>query len=196
MVIANGRVSRTRSGFDEVTKQTNHIKLVVSGFVQADKADFRTTIGKRPARKGEQLVLDLGEIPHEKQLTIVCMDSIHGKTLCNIISNLRPQVAVDLRHAVRFDLPGTNRDQVFMRFNEAKTFYTQAGLPWHELKPADFMADRTSLSHRLHHEILERAEAVILLLLPSPEHSKYLRSYLNRKLSEKAGHPWRIEEVV
>ncbi|WP_354345803.1 hypothetical protein [Phyllobacterium ifriqiyense] len=162
----------------------------------AQKADVKATTGHRSSGKDVQLTFDFGQARHEQLLTIVAMDSIHGKTLCNLILTLRPQVAVDLRHAVRFDLPGTNRHQIFSCFNETRTFYTQASIPWHELKPADFMTDRTSLSHRLHHEILERSESALMLLLPSLEHSRYLRSYLNRKLSEKADQPWRIEEVA
>lgn len=179
-----------------MSKLPTHIRLVDTKGEDPALPSPKTTVGKRSTRKGEQLRLDLDGEHHEKRVVLVAMDSIHGRMFSDLIFALRPQIVLDMRHAIRFDLPGTSRAQIFARFTEVQAFYATASIPWHELKASDFMIDRGSLSHRLHHEILERTEHQIMILLPAPNHARYLRSYLNRKLSERAEQDWEIKEVI
>ena len=158
-------------------------------------APRKVSAGKKKFAVGEQLSLDLGQAVYKKNIVIVAMEFMHGLTFESIIDTFDPKITLDLRHAVRFDMPGTNRNQVFSKFKSHNTFYTQANLPWHQLTPADFMLGESEISQRLAHEILERQEANIMLLVPNQQFATYLRTYLNRKLSELFSDNWRIEEA-
>ncbi|MCO6426039.1 hypothetical protein [Sinorhizobium meliloti] len=153
------------------------------------------TTGKRRAIRGEQLRFDLDGATEEKRVVLVPMSMMHGRRFAEIVSEMKPKIVLDMRHAIRFDLPGTNRSHIFAQFTSVAAFYTTASLPWHEFTPADFMLDRGKLSQRLHHEIFEREEDRIMILLPDTLQATWLRTYLNRRLSEWAKSDWRIEEA-
>lgn len=173
-----------------------HIRLVVSEPASTQVKPEKVTVGKRRPKRGEQLKLDLESGRDEKRVVLVAMGSIHGHRFTDLIVTIKPNIVLDTRHAIRFDLPGTDRSYVFAKLNAVSAFYAKASIPWHDLKAADFMADRGPISQRLHHEILERAEKRIMVLLPDIEHLSLLRSYLNRQLSGSANNDWRVEEVV
>lgn len=181
-----------------MNKRPPHIRLVdiLPGPVATAESSPRATVGKRRVVKGEQLKFNLDGSHEEKRVMLVPMNNMHGQRFAELVSNLRPKVVLDMRHAIRFDLPGTNRSHIFAHFSHFEAFYTTASLPWHEFNSADFMLDRGTLSQRLHHEILERPEDCILILLPESVHAKWLRTYLNRRLSESAKTDWHIEEIL
>ncbi|MGA1834271.1 hypothetical protein [Rhizobium wenxiniae] len=139
---------------------------------------------------------DLDDARREKRVIIVPMNFIHGHRFVELVATMKPKVVLDMRHAIRFDLPGTNRSNIFARFANVEAFYTTASLPWHELSTADFMLDRGNLSQRLHHEILERAEERVMILVPEAMHARWLRIYLNRRLTEAAKSDWLVEEAI
>lgn len=145
---------------------------------------------------GYQLSLPFDDQAVLTQIAIVAMDHIHGVQLCRLILDLKPRKAVDLRHLIRFDLPGTSRTEIFYYLSSVHTLYVKASLPWHQLQPRDFILDDTPLSQRLNHEIVEREESPILLLASKKDEARYLTAYLHRVLSSRAKRPWKIEQVV
>ncbi len=145
---------------------------------------------------GYQFFLPFDETAVKTQIVIVAMDHIHGVQLCRLILDLKPRTAVDLRHLIRFDLPGTSRTEIFQHFKNAHTLYVKASLPWHELQPRDFITDGTPLSQRLIHEVLERKDSPVLLFASKRDEARYLTAYLHRVLSSQAKHPWKIEQVI
>ena len=118
-------------------------------------------------------------------IVIVPMDHIHGVQLCRLILDLKPRTAVDLRHLIRFDLPGTSRTEIFHHLKNAHTLYVKASLPWHELQPRDFITDGTPLSQRLNHEVVERKDSPVLLFASKKDEARYLTAYFIASLRLK-----------
>jgi len=178
-----------------VKKILPHIRLVVSEAAVPSEAPNRVTVVKRRTRQGEQLKLDLTGCHEEKQVFLVAMGTVHGSRFMELIHSIKPKIVVDTRYSIRFDLPGTSRDHVFAKFSNLQAFYSKASIPWHQLSASDFMVDKGPISIRLHHEILERAEDRIMVLIPDTQHLRLLRSYLNREVSKSSEVNWRIEEA-
>lgn len=127
-----------------------------------------------------------------RRIEIVSMDGLHGKRLCELILSKKPRVALDLRHVIRFDLPGTSREQVLSYFRAANTLYVRDPLPWHALQRKDFIAGNRVISQRLEHETVERKHSPVMLFVPKDEHAGFLAAYLNRVFSTRGGEPWEI----
>jgi hypothetical protein len=148
-----------------------------------------------PAADG-QFVLPFGDAAAvDLMVAIVPMEQIHGERFHAAFDKIRPKVVIDLRHAIRFDLPGTNRLAIFRLFSKVQTFYTIASLPWHQLEARRLMTENWDLSERLTHEVLERRQSPVMLLVPLTEHAIMLRSYLNRVLNERAKISWCMEQI-
>ena len=197
MVIFNHGLSGARGSADQVSSPPTHLRLVTDAEAAASLAGTAPKRRGVAVAEGEQLTFDFWEEQDPQRLIVlVAMDAIHGRTLCELILRTKPRVALDMRYAVRFDLPGTNRTQVFLHFHETNTMYSKSSIPWHQLKAADFMIDRGPISQRLYHEVLERNIDPIMLLVPQPDHARFVNAYLNRKMSEHVDHAWRIEQAV
>ncbi|WP_156392777.1 hypothetical protein [Rhizobium sp. Root482] len=177
-------------------KILSHLRLVASDPALTRAVQERVTVGKRKLKFEEQLSFNLEGEVQEKRVILIAMAPLHGRRFMELIASIKPKVVLDTRHAIRFDLPGTSRSYVFARFASIHAYYAKAHIPWHELRAADFMLERGPLSNRLHHEILEREEDCIMVLLPDAEHLGLFRSYLNRQLSTSSKMDWRIEEAV
>lgn len=151
----------------------------------------------RCASSNEQLCFSFSdEQSHDShRIEIVSMDGLHGKRLCELILSNRPKVAVDLRHVIRFDLPGTSREQVLSYFRATSTIYVREPLPWHILQRRDFISGDTIISQRLEHETVERKQSPVMLFVPKDEHVSYLTAYLNRVFSHRGKGRWEISAV-
>lgn len=149
------------------------------------------------APSNEQLCFSFDdEVSHDNHLVeIVSMDGIHGKHLCQLILENRPKVVVDLRHVIRFDFPGTSREQVLRHFRAASTLYVREPLPWHDLHRRDFISGDRILSQRLEHETVERKQSPVMLFVPKAEHVSLLTAYLNRVFSSRREGRWKILTV-
>ncbi|MDW9776535.1 hypothetical protein GOA89_33170 [Sinorhizobium meliloti] len=176
-------------------KISPHLRLVASDALPTQAIQEKVTISKRKPKPGEQLSFDL-EHGQEKRVILVAMAALHGQRFTELIASIKPKIVLDTRHAIRFDLPGTSRSHVFAKLASVHAFYTKASIPWHELRAEDFMVERGPLSQRLHHEILEREEDCIMVLLSDAQHLRLFRSYLNRQLSSSSSRDWTIEEAV
>lgn len=128
-----------------------------------------------------------------RRIIIVAMDCIHGIQLCNLILDIKPKKAIDLRYLIRFDLPGTNRSEIFHRMKLVRTHYVKASLPWHQLSARDFMLGNKQLSDQLDYEIMGGEESPLLLLASKDDDVRNLTSYLNRLLSSHSTSYWQIE---
>lgn len=141
----------------------------------------------------EQLDLFDGPVAPDLRVFVVCMDTVHGRTLQNAVLSCRPRSVIDLRYVARFDQYGSNRDSLFECFKAVGSYYAMDSMPWHDLSIQDFMIEGSVDVPRVHHELLERNEGAVMLFVPKPPHASMLTSYLNRMLSVKAKTSWRIE---
>lgn len=149
------------------------------------------------ARSCEQLTFSFYDVEtqHGQRIEIVAMDGLHGRHLCELIMSRKPKVTLDLRHVIRFDLPGTSREQVLSYFRATNTLYVRDPIPWHDLQRRDFISGNRIISQRLEHETVERKQSPIMLFVPKDEHVKLLTSYLNRVFSMRGEGPWEILSV-
>lgn len=148
-------------------------------------------------RSGEQLSFCFDDVDacEGHRVEIVAMDGLHGRRLCELIMSNKPKVALDLRHVIRFDLPGTSREQVLGYFRAANTLYVRDPLPWHTLQRKDFVAGERVLSQRLEHETVEQKQSPVMLFVPKVEHIGFLASYLNRVFSNRGDGQWKITAI-
>ncbi len=176
----------------------HHLKVVDSGESSDGETGRKSRLrsGETMAPLGYQMPLPLENESDSKKIVVVAMDDVHGTQFCSLVINLKPRTVVDVRHLIRFDLPGTSRKEVFSCFGAVHALYVNASLPWHELQPRDFISEDGTLSQRLSHEVIEREDSPILLLASKEPNARFLASYLHRVLSSQATCPWKIEQAV
>lgn len=131
-----------------------------------------------------------------RRIVLIPMDDVDGMLLHHLVVELTPVAAMDLRHAVRFDLPGTNRNKFFGDLRVAHTLYIREPIEWHALQLNPFAIDATLVPARLFHEIIEREDGHVLLLLPNKQSTVIMASALNLALTSKKAHGWRIEQAA
>lgn len=148
-------------------------------------------------RSGEQLSFSFDDVEARDghRVEIVAMDGLHGRRLCELIMSKKPKVALDLRHVIRFDLPGTSREQVLSYFRATNTLFVRDPLPWHVLQRRDFIAGDKVISQRLEHETVERKQSPVMLFVPKEEHVGFITAYLNRVFSNRGDGRWEITAV-
>lgn len=139
-----------------------------------------------------QLSFEFCQNEKSNKLTIVVMETVHGLDFCNLVSDLVPKIILDMRLSVRFDLPGSSRDHIFNQFKRSRALYSRASLNWHDLTHSDFMLGENSLSNRLNHELLEREESPLLILVQKPSHAQLLHSFVNRQLKGNGKENWSV----
>lgn len=142
-----------------------------------------------------QLPLPFDDAPVGPTIVIVPMETMNGSTLRGLISDRRPNSAVDLRELIRFDLPGTSREDIFRAFHVHHTHYVKDPLPWHRLDARSFALLEAPVSNALVHEIAERSADCILVFVYRHDEARSIASHLNRVLSERLEGPWHIEEA-
>ena len=91
-----------------------------------------------------------------RRITIVAMDEVHGKQLHLILNDLRPNVVIDLRYSVRFDIPGSSRTMFFIELERIQANYLRVPVEWHLLAPRPIDVSNHDIPHRLHFEVVER----------------------------------------
>lgn len=164
--------------------------------------DMRLT-AKSPRQK-----IDATSIPKDWQLSlpfddkaigptvlIVSMESMNGPTLRNLINERKPASAVDLRQLIRFDLPGTSRDDVFRALSVHRTYYVKDSLPWHRLDARALATLEAPVSNVLVHEIADRGADCIFVFVYRHEEARSIASHLTKVLAPRMDGPWRIEEA-
>jgi hypothetical protein len=138
-----------------------------------------------PEREADgQMRLDLAD-PLRRRIVVAAVDRLHGSRLHELIVDLHPTVVMDLRHTIRFDLPGTNRGCFLEHLSNARSLYLRVPLEWPHLdvKPVN----RTiAIPTRLYHETVERPEGNLMLLVAKPDHARYISTALNLAIREKA----------
>lgn len=173
------------------------LRLVTKERFDLPAPDVFPEVRSPRAPSNEQLCFsfDDEELHDSHRIEIVSMDGLHGKRLCELILSKRPKVAVDLRHVIRFDLPGTSREQVLSYFRATSTLYVREPLPWHILQRRDFVSGGKTISQRLEHETVERKQSPVMLFVPKDEHVRFLTAYLNRVCSNRAEGRWEISAL-
>lgn len=130
-----------------------------------------------------------------RRIVLIPMDEVDGAVLHQLLCELAPVAAMDLRHAVRFDLPGTNRNRFFNDLKLTDTLYVREPIEWHALELSPFVTDSNLVPVRLFHEIVEREDGHVMLLLPDKKSAVIMASALNLALTLKRTHGWRIEQA-
>jgi len=141
-----------------------------------------------------QLQLDLkdGNIRH---IRIIAMDVVHGAKLSTMFDRLQPTTVLDLRKTLRFDQPGLSRYSFFNQLSRIRSAYFKEPIEWPKLK-AYHLSSSQPLSARVYHEVVERWDGHLVLLVSKAEHARYLEVALNRALSERRSDGWDIEQVA
>jgi hypothetical protein len=144
-------------------------------------------------RRDGQMYLDL---PQQEVRTffIVAMDEVHGTRLAQVISLARPSTVIDLRYAIRFDIPAMNRSLFFDCLSRNDAHYLRIPIAWHELKPS-FVKTMAAIPHSLRHELIERKDGNLVLLVPKSEHARHISSELNLVLSSASEEDWDLEQA-
>ena len=131
-----------------------------------------------------------------RRIVIVVMDTIHGTRLHSYLDDLRPKVVLDVRHAIRFDLPGTSRVQFFENIHNVGASYFQEPIEWHELKAQPLTVDDRLFSQRIRYEVVEHCNGHLMLLVSKCAHLRLLLPVLNFSLTRNHPPGWRIEEAI
>ena len=137
------------------------------------------------------------ELPFEvgqKHVAIVAMDVIHGLRLRRLIESLQPQVVVDVRYLLRFDLPGTSRNEIFHTLQESKSSYVKATIALHELSYRHFMSGDAAMPDSFLREVTERDNTRIIVMVSKIDDCKSIATYLNIALSSSR-HSWSFHNV-
>lgn len=142
-----------------------------------------------------QLSLPFDDAPIGPTILIVPMEAMNGPTLRGLISERKPTSAVDLRQLIRFDLPGTSREDVFRTLHAHHTHYVKDPLPWHKLDARALAKLRGPVSNALVHEIAERGADCILVFVYRHDEARSIASHLSKVLAERMEGPWRVEEA-
>ena len=170
------------------------LRLITKESYDIPASEVVSKAGRSRVQESEQLSFSFDdvEIQGGRCVEIIAMDGLHGKRLCELIISKKPKVVLDLRHAIRFDLPGTSREQILNYFRATKTLYVRDPIPWHNMKRRDFISGDRVISQRLEHEAVERKQSPVMLFVPKDEHVNLLTAYLNRVLSQRGEGPWAI----
>lgn len=143
----------------------------------------------------DQLDLFEGPATPDLRVFVVCMDTVHGRTLQKTVLSNKPRSVIDLRYSARFDQYGSDRDTLFACFKSIGSYYALDSMPWHDLSARDFMTEGSVQVPRVHDELLETDKGAVMFFVPKPQHASMLTAYLNRTLSAKAKTSWRIEQI-
>lgn len=141
-----------------------------------------------------QFALPFDETPGPT-VVIVPMVRMNGPSFRTLLRTRRPAAAVDLRALIRFDLPGTSRDDIFRAMSAQKTHYVKDPLPWHELDARAWATMEGPASNALVHEISERQAECVFVLVHRDADAHSIAVHLNRVLSQRLKTPWRVEEA-
>lgn len=186
-IVPNHQPAGQRAETEKAEKPTDGVRLASKG--------PRRTIDATSIPKDWQLSLPFDDKPVGPTVLIVSMESMNGPTLRNLISERKPASAVDLRQLIRFDLPGTSRDDVFRALSVHRTYYVKDSLPWHRLDARALATSDTPVSSVLVHEIADRGADCIFVLVYRHEEARSIASHLTRVLTQRMDGPWRIEEA-
>lgn len=140
-----------------------------------------------------QLEFDLGDSDRVRRILVAVMDRIHGARLQELIAEIHPTVVLDLRNTIRFDLPGTSRDRFLDTVSRVRASYMRAPMAWQSDLKGPVLIDY-ALPIRLHHEVVERSDGNLMLLVNKSEHALRISSLLNVALS-KNHLSWDIEHA-
>lgn len=144
--------------------------------------------------EARQLELDLGDDP-VRRILVAAMDRLHGLRLHALLVEIHPVLVLDLRNTIRFDLPGTSRNLFLQTVSKARSSYMRAPMEWHRSVQAPVHIE-VNLPGRLRHEVIEKHEGNLMLLVNKPEQALHVSSMLNVTLSQSHLTGWDIEQAM
>lgn len=142
-----------------------------------------------------QLDLPFDAHPIGVSVVIASLEAMTGAQLRSLLADRRPDTVVDLREMIRFDLPGTNRGDIFKTFRYFNAHYVKDPLPWHSLTTRDFGASDNPVSTRLIHEVVERSLSRVMIFVTRPADCRSIAAHLRRIMPERLSVPFHIEEA-
>ena len=162
----------------------------------SDSPNARQRIKATAIPRDWQLPLPFHDAPLGLTIVIVSMETMNGSRLRGLIQDRRPDAAIDLRELIRFDLPGTSREDVFRALSIHHTHYVKDPLPWHRLDARALGLLEYPVSNTLVHEITERDADCVLVFVYKHDEARSIASHLTKVLSQRIEGPWHIEEAV
>lgn len=130
-----------------------------------------------------------------RQFKIAVTDSIHGRRLAQLVTDLVPEYVLDLRDVLRFDLPGLSRDSFFNMLSAQGVHYERAPMGWQAISTYGIVTEAT-LPHQLYDKVIERNVRNLVLLVSRSEHALHTHTLLNFALSINHELGWEIERVA
>jgi hypothetical protein len=175
-----------------------HLRLVENRAQRSVEAMVapRAVVKATIAPPGWQLELPFHDQCMGVSIVIACLEAMSGGRLRNLLVSHRPDAVVDLRELIRFDLPGTNRKDVFNTFRSLHARYVKDPLPWHQLAVKDLIGSDYPISMSLLHEVAERDANCVMIFVPRQDDRRHVAAHLRRIVPQRLSMPFRIEEAV
>ena len=145
---------------------------------------------------GHQLPLPLDDKPASCTVFIVVTNEMHGQSICKLVETERPQSVMDLRHLLRFDMPGISREGFFDQLRMSCARYVRIPVPWHELGAREFMAGDVSISPELTSALVARKGSKVVLLVSTEQEAVQLSVYINALLSRESSESWKVMSIL
>ncbi len=182
--------------------QPPHIRLVFDADNEGAEPGVDATLASAPPKISVEVTppdwqLDLPFDGRSTGLSIVIasLEAMTGAQLRKLLADRRPDTVLDLREMIRFDLPGTNRGDIFKTFNYFNAHYVRDPLPWHSLTARDFGASDDPVSTRLIHEVVERSLSRVMIFVTRPVECRSIAAHLRRIMPNRLSVPFHIEET-
>jgi hypothetical protein len=192
-LVPNQHQPQAKSGLDAVEAPVSDQHTVEDRNSEAPRR--RRKIKATSIPRDWQLALPFDDNPIGPTVVIVPMAAMTGSTFRQLIQDRCPNSAVDLRELIRFDLPGTSREDVFKVLQNQNTYYVKDPLPWHQLDARSLSTMDAPVSNLLVHEIVDRGANCIFVLVYRQAEAISIASHLTKVLSARLSCPWHIEEA-
>ena len=150
-------------------------------------------LSNNSTKREQQLSFGFDQEKQQIDLAIVSMELVHGLDFYEIISQLKPKVVLDVRHSVRFDLPCVNRSVIFKKFDECGSFYSHISLKWHKFNKSDVMLGNIVFPQKLNHELFERTDIPLLMLVQKAFQANWLQTLIHRRFAENSNKKLKIK---
>ena len=167
---------------------------VVSGEGGAPRRVNRTALSKDKISVpvGHQLPLPLDDKSIKRKIIIVIANETHGRTMCKLIEDEEPHSVLDLRHLVRFDMPGITREVFFEQLRMYSSRYVRIPISWHKLSQRDFMSGNVCIPIELTREVTADDARTRVLLVSTEREASGLAVFINEVLSMEEKESWKV----
>ena len=141
---------------------------------------------------GHQWPLPLDDKSISRKIIIVITNETHGQSMRKLIEDEEPHSVLDLRHLLRFDMPGISRDVFFEQLRMYSSRYVRIPIAWHKLSQRDFMSGNVCIPAELTREVTADDASTRVLLVTTEQEASELAIFINGVLSLEAKESWNV----